>query len=106
MQEPKKWTSSRTRTWTNGESTKTRLDDVYSITGSGTVTRVDSSTFTGTITSPLIIATSCDWITQGTIEIVPSGTGKTRTLDYGSGTCDAVATLTVGSKSRTVTLHP
>jgi hypothetical protein len=100
----KKWVSSRQRTWTAGSSTLLRADDEYSITGSGTVTRVDGSTFTATIKSPLMLALACDWIKQGTIEIVPSAGGKTRTLDYGSGTCDAVATVTVGSKTKTITL--
>lgn len=100
----KKWLSTRERTWTAGSATLLRADDEYSITGSGTVTRVDGSTFTATIKSPLILAASCDWIKQGIIEIVPTSAGKTRTLDYGAGTCDALATVTVGSKTKTITL--
>lgn len=100
----KKWVSNRERTWTAGAATLMRADDEYSITGSGTVTRVDGSTCTATIKSPLILATACDWIKQGTVEIVPSSGGKTRTLDYGSGSCDAVATVTVGSRTKTITL--
>lgn len=101
----RKWVSNRERTWTSGSATLLRADDEYSITGSGTVTRVDGSTFTATIKSPLLLATACDWIKQGTVEMVPSGGGKTRTLDYGSGSCDAVATVTVGSKTKTITLR-
>lgn len=99
-----KWVSDRERTWTAGSGTLMRADDEYSITGSGTVTRVDGSTCSATIKSPLILATACDWIKQGVVEIVPASGGKTRTLDYGSGTCDALATVTVGSKTKTITL--
>lgn len=101
----RKWVSSRERIWTAGASTILRADDEYSITGNGTVTRVDGSTFTATIKSPLILAAACDWIKQGIIEIVPGSGGKTETLDYGSGTCDALATVTVGSRTRTITLR-
>lgn len=98
------WVSTRTRTWTKGYSTVLRSDDEYEVTGSGTVTRVDGSTFTARITSALVWAVSCDWISKGTVEITLAS-GKIRTLDYGSGTCDATATVSAGGKSYTIVLR-
>ncbi len=96
--------STRTRTWVQGESTLARIDDVYEITGSGTLTRPNNTTVSESITSPLVVAMSCHWIKQGTIQLTPQGKAV-RTLDYGSGNCDHFATLTVGSKTKTIVLH-
>lgn len=95
--------ATRTRTWTAGESTLVKNDDVYEITGKDSTVRASGKIFTANITSPLVVAISCNWIKQGTIQITPQG-GTTRTLDYGSGTCDKFATVTVGTKSKTITL--
>lgn len=97
-------TSNRVRTWVNGENTSLRSDDVYSITGSGSLTRRNGKTFAMSITSPLIVAVNCRWIKQGTISITPAGATKARTLDFGSGNCDDQATITVGTHSKTITL--
>lgn len=98
------WTSTRTRTWTAGYSTSAWNDDEYEITGSGSVTRANGHTFTLNITSPLHVATDCRWISQGTLQITPQN-AVVRTLDYGNGTCDALATLTVNGTTYNVTLH-
>lgn len=97
--------ASRTRTWIAGESTTALSDDVYSITGSGTNTRANGKMVNYTITSPLTLALNCRWIEQGTVDITPAGATKARTLDYGSGTCDDQATITVNGKTRTITLR-
>jgi hypothetical protein len=105
--------STRVRTWTAGYSTTGSVaalaDDVYSITGTGTLVRTSA---TGTVTtlnvnttSPLIVATACQWIQAGTISFT-SGTGATRTLNYGTTpVCDDQATLTLASGAvHTITL--
>ncbi len=97
--------ASRTRTWVAGESTSAISDDVYNITGSGTNTRANGKVVTYTITSPLALALNCRWIKQGTIDITPAGASKARTLDYGSGTCDDQATVTVNGNTRAITLR-
>ena len=100
------WTSTRTRTWMAGENTPMRIDDVYEITGTATVTRANNMSFNVNITSPLIAALSCHWIKQGTVQMTPVSTSSqlTRTLDYGNGVCDALATLTIGNKTYNITL--
>lgn len=97
------WTSTRTRTWLEGYSTKDWSDDVYEISGSGTVTRANGKTFTINITTPLHVALACKWIESGVVEITPAG-AAVRTLDYGNGTCDAQANFTVNGKTYSVTL--
>ena len=83
-----------------------RIDDVYEITGTATVTRANNMSFNVNITSPLIAALSCHWIKQGTVQMTPVSTSSqlTRTLDYGNGVCDALATLTIGNKTYNITL--
>jgi hypothetical protein len=98
------WTSSRTRTWITGYNTGNWRDDVYEITGTGTVTRASGKTFDINITTPLHVALDCKWIESGIVQITPQGS-NVRTLDYGSGTCDDQATLTLNGKTYSVTLR-
>ena len=101
----------RTREWIEGNATmppplSNLLDDVYSITGSGTGTNREGRNFTITITTALkrLVKVGCRWPVSGVIEIQPDDL-KLRTIDFGSGTCDDEATVTVGKKSRTVHLR-
>lgn len=73
-------------------------DDVYSITGSSNGKNREGRTFTTTITSALIKKTNCKWLSSGTLELIPNGFA-TRTVDFGSGTCDDDATFTVNGQT-------
>lgn len=89
-------TSTRTRTWTAGYDTPSDFtDDVYQVTGSGTLIRANGNKINVEITSPLTMASGCRWIEAGTVKFtLPNG--LSRTLDYGdSPVCDDMATLTV-----------
>ncbi len=88
------WTSQRTREWVEGQGSLTPLDDVYSITGNAEGVSRASVNFTTSITDPLIIAVGCPYIKQGIIEITPDG-NPIRTLDFGTGGCDAQATVEI-----------
>lgn len=82
-----------------GYSTKNDLtDDEYSISGTSSGKNRDGRNFTTTITSPLIKKASCKWITSGTLDLTPDGY-KTRTVDFGNGTCDDDATFTVNGQT-------
>lgn len=98
------WNQNRVRTYLQGDSTQSKLDDVYSITGSGSGQKANGTHYTMTITSPIIKAMSCQWIEQGTVEIQPTG-GYLRILDFGNGTCDDQATITVNGVSHPITLN-
>jgi hypothetical protein len=94
--------ANRIRTWVQGDTTMTRMDDVYEITGSTSGTNSFGS-YTMIITQPLVKAIACDWISAGEFELQPSGR-QMRTMNFGTGTCDNQATVTIGGVSYPVTL--
>ncbi len=99
------WTSNRNREWTAGESTTIDWrDDEYVITGNANGTNFSGNSFTANITSGLHIALNCPYIKQGIFELTPSGK-STRIFDYGNGTCDANATVTVNGSSFPIVLR-
>ncbi len=98
------WTSSRGREWIRGESTLSWVDDEYLITGTDQGTNFEGNSYTVNITHALDIDFSCYWIKEGTFDLTPTGQ-STRTLDYGDGTCDNQATITVNGHSFLVILR-
>lgn len=97
------WNSTRNREMVAGFDTEAYLDDAYLITGSANGTNVKGRTYTANITTPLHRSLSCRCIDSGIIEFTRSN-GAARTIDFGNGTCDneAVVTLT-GKRGRTIT---
>ena len=98
------WNSNRTRTIIAGNDTPAWNDDVYEITGSATGVNAAGINYTAIITTPLHRALSCRWIDSGKIEITPDGKAK-RTIDFGSGTCDDQASVSVKNRTRNITLN-
>ncbi len=101
------WGCDRTRTWISGDSTISRADDVYEISGSSYLNKPNGNSFTASITSPLTVARACHWIKAGIIQIVPAVTNvnqNIRIINYGNGICDDQATLTVGGQTISITL--
>jgi len=104
--------------WTQiaGASTVTKSDDVFSITGTSQGAEVlDGATlltFTATVDNlnPVIKPTACYFRTQGAenvnINLISGGAATfNEHLDYGNGTCDNVATLSIdGGTPQSVTL--
>lgn len=78
----------------SGASTSTFSDDVWMISGLGTGTSDSGLNYTFSITSPIIRANACTWMTQGTVNFVPSGYIST-VLDFGIGACDNQANITI-----------
>lgn len=98
------WSSVRNREWISGSNTPLNWqDDEYVITGTANGTNFEGNSFLATITHGLHIE-YCAYITEGTFELTPSGK-PTRTFDYGNGTCDALATLTVNGRTFNITLR-
>lgn len=101
------WTHSGTRdiVQTEGVNTPWDLtDDVYSVTGNHTVTNSAGKTRNSTITNSLIKATSCENIGKGTIKI--QGPNHYAIIDFGDGTCDKLATISIdGYPARTILLR-
>lgn len=96
------WTSTRTREMLDGQNTPSDpTDDKYSINGSASGVSSNGNSFTANISSPLIRATSCAYIQAGKLDITVSGKSAVRSIDYGNGTCDDEATITVNGKTYT-----
>jgi len=91
--------SNRIRTWVVGESTQGLLgvlDDEYDITGTASGINREGRAYTMTVTSALRVAILCRWVKQGTIEIQPEDL-YLRTVDFGDGTCDNDASVTINN---------
>lgn len=100
------WQANRQREWMSGESTLTWNDDVYSITGTASGTNANGNTFNSEITTPLVrnMAIDCrKHFVSGVLQHTPSGKA-TRYIDFGNGSCDNQAVVTINGASYTVTL--
>lgn len=69
------------------------LDDVYSVTGNHTVTNPAGKTRSVTILEALEKKTTCHNISKGKMKI--QAQTHFAILDYGDGTCDNIATITI-----------
>ena len=103
------WSASRIREWIGGFGTPEIEDDVYALTDGIAVDHAveginrSGIPFTGHIVQPLIRELDCRWMVSGVIEITPEGL-EVRSIDYGSGACDNIATLSVGEFITEITL--
>lgn len=90
---------------TAGASTPLNLlDDVFSITGNHTVTNAAGNSRTATITEALQKKTVCENIDKGKVKI--EGASHYAIIDFGDGTCDRVATISIdGRAPRTILLR-
>jgi hypothetical protein len=102
---------STTRSWISGEGDEIRGNEVVQVTGSYEGVNSNGVEFKREITTPVIADFAC-WTsggflrTSGVIQmtITNSVRTRTRTLDYGDGTCDNTATVTVNGKTYTITI--
>jgi len=96
------YTGTHTLVQTGGSATPTFTDDNFSVTGSGSTSSSAGNTLTVTITTPLVKSGGCRNISSG-IEQFTYNT-ISGSLNFGDGTCDNLAVLTVGLLSQTITL--
>ena len=84
--------SERNNEWIEGESTTLDpWDDVHLITGTAYGTNVYGEDYTMTVTSPLRLQASCQWITSGILVIATDD--YQAIVDYGNGDCDGTVTI-------------
>ena len=95
--------SNRNREMIQGYGTMNPWDDVYMITGTASGVKSNGHTMNTTIVTPLRKEVGCKWIVSGTMDMQPNNL-PVRTIDYGTGTCDNIATLTVNGVSHTIQL--
>jgi hypothetical protein len=98
------WNSFRNNEWVEGSNTPTYIwDDVYHITGSSDGINSDGRSYTITITDQLKKQMSCRWVNSGTMQIQPESL-NTRILDFGEGTCDNDAVVTIKKRTHNIKL--
>ena len=95
--------NSETQEWLAGFETADRSDNVYYLSGSGSITINDTAKYSRTITAPLLYDSSCEFIKSGIIELTRNG--NVTVIDYGDGTCDDSATVTAGGTTEVISLH-
>lgn len=96
------WKGEKVRNWVEGLGTDTlRSDDVIKITGKVNASIKGGSVYLKEITVPLVRKGDCKYIVSGVIQLTVDNT-LISTVDYGTGDCDASATLT--KDGTTVTL--
>lgn len=90
------WESNRTHTWRifQGE---------FVIEGTASGVSRDGTAYSLAVTNPLILKWGCRYITEGTLELTPDGL-DTRSIDYGTGDCDANATVSINNRDYNITL--
>jgi hypothetical protein len=74
------------------------IDDVYKFTGTSSGVNRNGKSYTTKIVEPLIKKNNCKWIDTGVIEVTPEAL-STRTFNFGNGTCDDKATVTINGNT-------
>jgi hypothetical protein len=95
-------TGTHTFTQSSGSGTATFADDSWSVSGSGNTANSKGDVLTVTIKTPLVKNVTCEHISSGSEDFTYNNLNGT--LDFGHGTCDNKATLTIGAYSTDITL--
>lgn len=107
-----KWSGIRKRTQVEGNGTPIHVDDMFKIEGHshGQVKHGNLIfNWRSEITEPLYRKFICRWVQKGIVktwrETLPSGSPWIAILNYGNGTCDNQATLTINGVTQQITLR-
>lgn len=99
----KKWNSTKQVTQIEGNGTPLfPLDDVFKITGGAAGSNSGGHEWSSVIVEPLIKKFTCAWIVKGSVRITRDG--RVALLDYGNGSCDNQATITINGVTHIITL--
>jgi hypothetical protein len=85
------------RLQSTGAGTAPILDDTWRMEGSSSGVHKDGTKLTARTTKVIIKKGECKWYGSGIFEITPEK-GNIKTIDFGDGTCDNIAKMTVGDK--------
>lgn len=92
------------REWIEGVGTGDWSDNVYLITGHWNTVRRNGDEISGVITTPLRRELVCRFLVSGVIDLTKND--RSGSLDFGDGTCDNEALLTLDNGTEIViTLH-
>lgn len=90
------WNTNRLHQWVAGELTILNpWDDVYLLTGTANGVASDGGSFSIVINTALDVAVACRWIRAGVLTLTTSQFPNGIVVNYGDGTCDALATATI-----------
>ena len=97
------WNCEKQSELIEGGATFLFADDVWAVTGEGSGVNMDEKQFTMKIISALIYKNGCFYPVSGTVEI-ETDREALKTIDYGTGDCDNVATVTTGDVTEIIKL--
>lgn len=97
------WAGTRTTTWIEGEGDTDLSNNVYSVVGTASGVARNGRPFEAQTISPLRVELNCPNVVSGILEVSPQDL-ETRSIDYGTGACDGIGMLTVGSFSLQINL--
>jgi len=92
------------REWIAGLLTRNIWDDECLITGTAEGVNINGVSYINTITTALHWKRICRFVVSGVLLIEREGKDPV-TLDYGTGECDAIATVTAGDKTKEILLR-
>jgi hypothetical protein len=95
--------NTETQEWISGFETTDKSDNVFYLSGSGSIVINDEAKYAKNITTPLFYDASCEFIKSGVVELTRNG--NVTTIDYGDGTCDDKATVTTDGTTEEINLH-
>lgn len=95
------FSSAMTVDWTLNNTISDYTDDEFTISNcSISGTNKDSTIFTATVTQNLLLKASCQEIVSGAILLNTASISYPATIDFGTGICDGVATVTTTIKKQ------
>lgn len=94
--------ANRTREWIEGVGSGTWTDNVFSVTGNWDTSFSSGFTRSGEVTEALRREATCPHFVSGTLAI--SQNNINGVLNYGDGTCDNIAVVTIGNQDFTIQL--
>ncbi len=92
----------KVREWIEGYNTPAFQDNVFLITGNAHVLRRNGTELDFVVTTPLRKEATCHYFVSGTMTITKNS--HTATLDFGNGSCDDEATLTLAN-GQVIVIH-
>lgn len=94
----------KVREWIEGVGTGVWSDNVYLITGHWTTVRRNGDEISGEVTTPLRRELACRFLVSGVIDLTKNN--RSGSLNFGDGSCDNEAILTLDNGTEIViTLH-
>jgi hypothetical protein len=99
------YSHNKTYVMTAGSATPYDItDDVYSVTGNSSFSVPGGNSIVFTTSTPLVKAVACHNVSSGIVNFVYNGSIN-GTIDFGDGSCDNLATVKVGTFTKTIILR-